>query len=132
MARTRGWRPAEASAGAAYDRARDLPRLVLIWPAELADTSAAGRRRVVLLLERALRFERRRGLARSWSYDLGRHRALAIATRAEREALAEAAHIERSPTRRHGRSAAPIVTGAAGHSSRSAASRTADDRLTRS
>lgn len=77
-------------AGAAYDRERDLPRLVMIWPAELHDTSVAGRLHVVALINRALRNERRRGLAGSWSYDLGRHRALVIAARAEREALLKA------------------------------------------
>jgi hypothetical protein len=74
-------------AGAAYDRERDLPRLVMIWPEELRDTSVAGRQRIVALINRALRYERRRGLAKSWSYDLGRHRALVLAARAERDAL---------------------------------------------
>lgn len=59
-----------------YDRARDLARLVPLWPHEIADGSAAGRSRLVKLLRRALREERQRGLAGHWAYDLARHAAL--------------------------------------------------------
>lgn len=74
---------------AAYDRARDLPRLVALWPHELADTSLAGHEKLVKVLRRALRIERRLGLSGHFSYDLGRHRALLAATRQEEQALAE-------------------------------------------
>lgn len=73
----------------AYERTRDLPRLVALWPQELADTSLAGHERLVKVLRRALRIERRLGLAGHFSYDLGRHRALLAATRHEEQALAQ-------------------------------------------
>lgn len=53
-----------------------LARLLPLWPHELADTTPAGRDRRLALLRKALRAERRRGLAGHWTYDLGRHSAL--------------------------------------------------------
>jgi hypothetical protein len=44
-----------------------------LWPNELDDISAAGRQHVVAKLRRALRAERRRGVAGHWTYDLARH-----------------------------------------------------------
>lgn len=79
--------PAEAEA----ERRVELARLVPLWPAEIADTSPAGRARLVALLERALLSERRRGRAGHWTYDLARHAALVRAWRRERAALAAAA-----------------------------------------
>ena len=70
-----------------YDRIRDLPRLVPLWPSEIADGSAAGLARLVQRLRKALREERRRGLAGHWAYDLGRHAALYRAYGRELEAL---------------------------------------------
>jgi uncharacterized protein YcaQ len=67
-----------------YERLKDLPKLIPLWPSELADASLAGRRRLLGLLARSLRAERRRGLAGHWSYDLARHAALVAAYRAER------------------------------------------------
>ena len=75
------------AAVAAAERIRDLARLLPLWPHELADTSTAGRRRIVALMERALRAERRRGRAGHWAYDLGRHAALFRALTRERVAL---------------------------------------------
>ena len=66
-----------------YDRLRDLQRLLPVWPAEIADTSYAGRLTLLAKLRRALRHERKRGGAGHWSYDLGRHAALRTAYRAE-------------------------------------------------
>ena len=60
----------------AYCRERDLPRILPLWPAELADPSADAQRRLIVKLRRALREERRRGLAGHWAYDLARHAAL--------------------------------------------------------
>lgn len=71
----------------AYDRARDLPRLLPVWPGDLADISPAGLQRSLERVTAALRRERQRGLARHWSYDLSRHRALAIAAQEERALL---------------------------------------------
>jgi len=60
-----------------------LSRLLPLWPQELADTSIAGRRRRIALLRRALRAERRRGLAGHWTYDLSRHAGLLACYRVE-------------------------------------------------
>jgi hypothetical protein len=45
--------------------------------------SPAGRAHVIAALERALRAERRRGLAGHWTYNLARHMQLLRAYRAE-------------------------------------------------
>ncbi len=70
-----------------YQRARDLPRLLGMWPHDIHDTSDIGVFRVIARLRKALRAERRLGLAGRWSYDLERHLALARALKAEIEAL---------------------------------------------
>jgi hypothetical protein len=67
----------------AYRRVHDLQRLLPMWPAELADQSAEGRRKRIAKLRRALREERRRGLSGHWAYDLARHAALFRAYRKE-------------------------------------------------
>jgi hypothetical protein len=75
---------AAVKAGAVdYRRATILPRLVPVAPAEVADESPAGTRRILALLARALRSERRRGRAGHWSYDLNRHIGLRQAMLAE-------------------------------------------------
>ena len=68
-------------------RVRELSRLLPLWPAEIADGSLSGRRRLVGLMERALRAERARGQSGHWAYDLSRHAALHRAWVIEREAL---------------------------------------------
>lgn len=69
--------------------ARDtaLARVLPIWPNEIADTSRAGRIKLLARLRLALREERRRGRAGHWSYDLARHAALLAAYRAETRSL---------------------------------------------
>lgn len=66
-----------------YDRRTALPRVLPLWPHELDDASAEGRRNVLARLRRALRAERRRGLAGHWTYDLARHAELLRVYRAE-------------------------------------------------
>jgi hypothetical protein len=61
----------DAGAGC-YVRARDLPRLIALWPHELADQSSEGSLLILTKLRRALRAERRRALAGHWSYELNR------------------------------------------------------------
>lgn len=77
LARTRDRRFRAAAAAAApqrpYDRRTELPRVLPLWPHELDDESPEGRRRVLAKLRRALRAERRRGVAGHWTYDLARH-----------------------------------------------------------
>ena len=51
----------------------ELPRLLPLWPHELSDDSPGGRHAIVCKLRRALRAERRRGIAGHWAYDLSRH-----------------------------------------------------------
>ena len=67
-----------------------LSRVLPFWPQELDDQSLPARRRVVERLRRALRAERRRGLAGHWTYDLARHVELLRLYRAELEALSGA------------------------------------------
>jgi len=45
------------------DQARDLPRLIALWPHELADQTPEGSLLILSKLRRALRAERRRALA---------------------------------------------------------------------
>jgi hypothetical protein len=56
-----------------YDRRTELPRVLPLWPRELDDETFEGRQRILAKLRRALRAERRRGLAGHWTYDLARH-----------------------------------------------------------
>jgi hypothetical protein len=72
-ARGRGQRPPPAAARRPYDRHTELPRVLPLWPHELDDETAEGRRRILAGLRRALRAERRRGRAGHWTYDLARH-----------------------------------------------------------
>lgn len=65
-----------ASVEADEERRRVIARLLPLWPNEIEDRSEAGRRRLLAKLARALRAERRRGVAGHWAYDLGRHAAL--------------------------------------------------------
>lgn len=74
-------------------RERELMRLLPLWPHEIADRSLAGRLRVVALLRRALRAERKRGLAGHWTYDLSRHAQLIALYHAERVATCKHASV---------------------------------------
>lgn len=73
---------AQAGSGC-YLRARDLPRLIALWPQELADSSPEGGLRILSKLRHALRAERRRGRAGHWSYELNRHLGLLSAYKGE-------------------------------------------------
>lgn len=76
-------RSATATTQRDYDRARDLPRLIALWPHELAATSPIEHDRLLAKLRHALRGERRRGAGGHWAYDLARHAQLLRAYRAE-------------------------------------------------
>lgn len=84
--------PLAESGAAAYVRARDLPKLLALWPNELEDRSLDGCRRILAKLRRALRAERRRALSGHWSYDLNRHLGLLSAYKGE---LAGLSRLER-------------------------------------
>lgn len=84
----RGALRAMAEAGSnSYARARDLPKLLGLWPSELADESAGGSLAIIAKLRRALAAERRRALAGHWSYDLNRHLGLLGTYRGELQLL---------------------------------------------
>lgn len=70
-----------------YVRHRDLPRLLPVFAEEIDASSVPVHARLVGLLRRALRIERRRGLSGDWSYDLARHAHLLEAYRFELDAL---------------------------------------------
>jgi len=78
-------------AAACYERRRELAKLLPLWPHELSDESPAGRRRLVRELRKALRAERRRGVAGHWTYDLARHAQLLRAYRIEVDLMREPA-----------------------------------------
>jgi hypothetical protein len=103
-ASSRDDRPASASAidvahaaiaSGAYMRSRDLPRLVPVWPHELATQTPADHLRLLAKLRRALRAERQRGLAGHWAYDLARHAHLLRAYRCETAAYLAKARKDR-------------------------------------
>lgn len=71
------------STASGYDRRRDLPRLLPLWPHEIAPDDLAEHARLLARMRRALRIERQRGIAGHWTYDLARHAALLRAYRAE-------------------------------------------------
>jgi hypothetical protein len=71
-----------------YCRIEQLPRLLKLWPSEIDDYSYPGTLRVVALLRKALRAERRRAQAKHWAYDLNRHLGLLEALKEERARLA--------------------------------------------
>jgi hypothetical protein len=66
-----------------YRRQRDLPRLLPLWPHEVATATLGEHARLLARLRRALRIERRRGLSGHWAYDLARHAQLLRAYRCE-------------------------------------------------
>ena len=74
-------------AGKRFDRELELPKLIGIWPSELRDDSAEQAARIIALLRKALRAQRRLGRAAHWTYDLNRHLALVEALRSERARL---------------------------------------------
>ncbi len=82
--------PTAPAVAASYVRARDLPKLVPLWPSELRTMSRADHARLLAKLRRALRLERQRGLGGHWSYDLARHAQLLRAYRAETAAYLQA------------------------------------------
>lgn len=76
-------RSATIVSGAAYERSRDLPHLLPLWPHEIEPATLADHARLLARVRRALRMERMRGVGGHWAYDLARHAALLRAYRAE-------------------------------------------------
>ena len=71
------------AAPACYQRARDLPKLLPLWPHEIEISSISEHARLLARMRRALRAEHQRGIAGHWAYDLARHAQLLRAYRAE-------------------------------------------------
>ena len=67
-----------------YERARDLPGLMHLFPAEIARLEQQAPDAVLRALVRATRAERRRGRQGHWRYSLQRHIGLMQALAAER------------------------------------------------
>jgi hypothetical protein len=71
---------------------RPAPESILpVWPKDLSDRTRTGREKLIAIIERELRKERRRGIAGERAYDLARHAHLARLLREERDALAKLA-----------------------------------------
>ena len=70
-----------------YERLRDLPRLLRLWPEEVRRLGPGDQAWLVERLGQVLRAERQRGITRHWSYDLSRHAALLRAWRGEKAML---------------------------------------------
>jgi len=81
---------AHANPEASYVRARDLPKLVPLWPSEINARGLGEHARLLAKLRRALRAERQRGISGHWTYDLARHAQLLRAYRAEAAAYLHA------------------------------------------
>jgi hypothetical protein len=75
-------------AGEAYERTRDLPRLIRLDSRLTSANTRETLEHIVSRLERALRAERHRARSGHWTYDLNRHIALRQAFRAEAARLA--------------------------------------------
>lgn len=67
-----------------YDRERDLPRLIRVWPDQLASADPMVRGLILRRIYAALRAERQRGREGHWTYDVARHSQLLSAYRQER------------------------------------------------
>jgi hypothetical protein len=93
----------------AFDRETELPKLIGLWPAELRDYSIGGTARIIALLSKALRSERRRASAGHWAYDLSRHMALAAALKEEEARLASLKRAEQSACRWKKQTTRPAV-----------------------
>ena len=65
----------------------DVVRLLRLWPHEFNDKSAAGRKRFIARIERALREERRRCRAGHIAYDVARHATLSRLLKQQRADL---------------------------------------------
>lgn len=71
-----------------YNRNKDLPRVIAVWPSELGD-DLISRTKLVAKLESACRAERQRGLENHFTYSLPRHAALNAFLEFERKALTD-------------------------------------------
>lgn len=71
-----------------YRRDRDLPRVLHLFPEEMADFTIPGYRKIIDILERRAAGMRNAALRGHWSYEPELHLAVLSALKAERMALA--------------------------------------------
>lgn len=69
------------------DFASQALQLLPVWPKDLRDRTPSGRRKLIAIIEREVRKERRRGIAGDRAYDIMRHAKLARLLRAERQSF---------------------------------------------
>ena len=70
-----------------YDRQKDLPRLIAIWPSLLEDDTQEASRKIIEKIQKALQTERRKSKTGHWSYNLTKHIGLLTALKAEQTSL---------------------------------------------
>lgn len=72
-----------------YDRERDLPRLMAVWPRELKDYSIPGTETIIAHTQKVLRACYASALRpeTKWAYDMNRHIALLTALKCEQARL---------------------------------------------
>ncbi len=70
-----------------YDRQKDLPRLIAIWPSQIKDDTQTGTHKIIDKIQRALQVERRKAKSSHWSYNLTKHIGLLTALKAEQTNL---------------------------------------------
>ena len=68
-----------------YDRQKDLPRLIPLWPEDLKDDTEIGTKKIIEKIYIALQVERRKAKTSHWSYNLTKHIGLLVALKAEKK-----------------------------------------------
>ena len=72
-----------------YDRQKDLPRLIPLWPDQVKDDTLGGIKKIIKKIDIALQSERRKAKTNHWSYNLTKHIGLLIAFKAEQKNMQE-------------------------------------------
>ncbi len=75
-----------------YDRQKDLPRLIPLWPEELKDQTEIGTKKIIEKIYIALQVERRKAKTSHWSYNLTKHIGLLAALKAEQKNMRKKAN----------------------------------------
>lgn len=75
-----------------YDRQKDLPRLIPLWPEELTDHTKVGTKKIIEKIYIALQVERRKAKTSHWSYNLTKHIGLLAALKAEQKNMQKKAN----------------------------------------
>jgi hypothetical protein len=70
-----------------FDSVHEASRFLPVWPDDLRDRTLAGREKLIAIIERELRKERRRGNAGDRAYDIMRHAKLVRLLKVERQSF---------------------------------------------